>query len=60
MRMQIFRDGLRGKVADGILVRSSMLVRDDSEAPGAYAVQQDFLKQLVAASDPRGHALVVR
>ncbi len=60
MRMQIFRDGLRGKVADGILVRSSMLVRDDTEAPAAYAVQQDFLRQLVAASDARGHALVVR
>ena len=59
MRMQIFRDGLRGKVADGILVRSSMLVHDDAEAPAAYAVQQDFLRQLVAASNPRGHALVV-
>jgi EpsI family protein len=58
MRMKIFRDGLAGKVADGILVRSSMLVRDDSEAPAAYAMQQGFLKQLVAAADPRGQALV--
>ena len=60
MRMQIFRDGLRGKVADGILVRASMLVRDDSEAAAAYTVQENFLRQMVAASDPRGHALVAR
>jgi len=58
MRMKIFRDGLHGKVSDGILVRASMLVRDDSEATASYAVQQDFLKQLVAAVGPRGHALV--
>jgi exosortase B len=58
MRMKIFRDGLAGKVADGILVRASTLVRDQSETKAAYAVQQDFLRQLVAASDKRGHALV--
>lgn len=58
MRMKIFRDGLAGKVADGILVRASTLVRDQSETAAAYAVQQDFLRQLVAANDARGHALV--
>ena len=58
MRMKIFREGLSGKIADGMLVRSSMLVRDDSEAAAAYALQQDFLRQLVAASDKGGKQLV--
>lgn len=58
MRAKIFRDGLAGKVSDGILVRSSILVRDQAEAAGAYKVQEQFLSQLVAMTDPRGLALV--
>jgi exosortase B len=58
MRMKIFRDGLAGSVADGILVRSSVLVHDEAEAAKAYAVQEQFLTQLVAAADPRGRALI--
>jgi exosortase B len=59
MRMQIFRDGLAGQVDDGILVRASSLVRDDSEAGAAYALQQQFLSQLVAVVHAPGQALVV-
>ncbi len=58
MRMKILRDGLAGKVSDGILVRASMVIRDESEAADAYALEQQFLSQLVAAANPRGHALV--
>lgn len=60
MRMQIFRDGLAGKVDDAILVRASSLVRDDAEAGAAYALQQQFLGALVAASGNSAKALVVR
>jgi exosortase B len=58
MRMKIFRDGLRGKVSDGILVRSSMLVRDADDAPAAYATQERFLRSLVNATRPGARALV--
>jgi EpsI family protein len=58
MRMKIFRDGLAGIVADGILVRSSMLVRDESDTAKAYELQQQFLSQLVEAASGRGDALV--
>jgi exosortase B len=58
MRMKIFRDGLAGSVADGILVRSSILVHDEAEAGKAYAIQEQFLTQLVASADPRGQALI--
>jgi len=58
-RMRIFRDGLAGKVDDGMLVRASTVVRDGREAAGAYALQQEFLSQLVAATGASG-ALVAR
>nr|WP_315401257.1 exosortase B [uncultured Duganella sp.] len=56
MRMQIFRDGLAGKVDDAILVRASSLIGADADAPAAYALQRQFLAALVAAS--AGGALV--
>lgn len=59
MRIQIFRDGLAGKIDDAILVRASTVVRDDREAPAAYALQQQFLRQLVAATQAGADALVV-
>ena len=58
MRMKIFRDGMGGKVVDGILVRASTQIRDADQAAKAYAVQEDFLRQLVAAADMREPTLV--
>jgi len=58
MRMKIFRDGLAGKLADGILVRASMVVRNESEAAQAYATQQKFLAEMVRVVDARAPALV--
>lgn len=60
MRIKIFRDGLQGKVSDGVLVRSSMLVPGSAGAAHAYMIQEGFLRQLVAASNVRGKALVAR
>ncbi len=59
MRMKIFRDGLQGRISDGILVRSSMLVRDAGDAATAYATQERFLRSLVNATRPRAPTLVV-
>lgn len=58
MRGQIFRDGLAGKIDDGILVRASSLVRGDADAPQAYQLQARFLAQLVAATAAPGQLLV--
>jgi hypothetical protein len=59
MRMKIFRDGLQGRISDGILVRSSMLVHDAGGAATAYAIQERFLRSLVNATRPRARTLVV-
>ena len=59
MRMQIFRDGLAGKLDDGILVRASSLVEANRDAPAAYSMQQQFLGDLVAATGAGANALVV-
>jgi len=58
MRMQILRDGLNGQVADGILVRASTVTQGTADAAAAYATQDRFLAQLVAAVKPGAPALV--
>jgi exosortase B len=59
MRMKIFRDGLQGRISDGVLVRSSMLVRDAGGAASAYTIQERFLRSLINATRPRARTLVV-
>jgi EpsI family protein len=59
MRIKIFLDGLHGIVSDGVLVRSSMIVADAADAANAHAVQEDFLRALVAAGRPQTRVLVV-
>mgnify|MGYP001273119669 CR=1 FL=1 len=46
-RMKIFNDGLRGKLNDGILVRASTVINQESEASEAYREQEKFLGELV-------------
>ena len=58
MRMKILRDGLAGSVADGILVRVSSIVDDESEAAAAFVRQEEFLKEMVAAL-PQNQARVL-
>lgn len=45
-RAHIFKDGMAGKIDDGILVRASSLVGDTAQAAGAYELQQAFLRDL--------------
>lgn len=49
-RMKILRDGLAGKVDDGILVRASTIIEDRNGAKLAYQKQEKFLLDL--AADP--------
>lgn len=53
-RYQIFREGLKGKIVDGVLVRASQIISDDSSAsPERYHMQERFLADLVRAT-PEG------
>ena len=46
-RMKIFKDSLRGKLNDGILVRASTVISQESEASAAYLEHEKFLMELV-------------
>lgn len=47
MRLKILKEGLKGNIDDGILVRVSTLIDDESGAPAAYQLQEKFLADLV-------------
>ena len=46
-RMKILKDGLKGKVVDGILVRASTVLGDENESSDAYLQQEKFLDNLL-------------
>jgi EpsI family protein len=48
MRLKILREGLKGKIDDGVLVRVSTLIEDESQALKAYQLQEFFLADLLA------------
>ncbi|EIJ47181.1 exopolysaccharide methanolan synthase [Herbaspirillum sp. GW103] len=45
-RWKIFKDGMSGRVSDGILVRASSLLQDPDDQAHAFALQEQFLKDL--------------
>lgn len=49
LRWSIFRDGLEGRVPDGVLVRASSLAASSSAAESELALQETFLAELYAA-----------
>jgi len=49
MRLKIFQDGLHGRISDGVLVRASTVLHNNDETHTAFALQQRFLRELVAA-----------
>jgi EpsI family protein len=53
MRWTIFRDGLGGRVPDGVLVRASSLASSRATAQRELELQQAFLADLYAAAPPR-------
>jgi EpsI family protein len=46
-RMVIFKDGLNGKIDDGILVRASIIIPDEASADAAFEKQERFMADLV-------------
>jgi len=59
-RMYILREGLAGRIPDGILVRASMVVADKKDAQAVYPVMEEFLFQLVSATPLAARRLLVR
>jgi EpsI family protein len=59
MRVKIFKEGLKGNVDDGVLVRVSSIINDAAEASKAYQLQEKFLLDLVNSSSPIRTALLV-
>jgi EpsI family protein len=51
-RWEIFREGLGGAIPDGILVRTSSLVRSATQLESALRVQREFLSDLYASLPP--------
>jgi hypothetical protein len=49
MRAQIFRDGLGGRVPDGLLVRASSLAASHADVGRELAHQEAFLRDLYAS-----------
>jgi EpsI family protein len=59
-RSHIFTEGLRGRVVDGMLVRVSQMLPDLASAtPQRFALQEQFLGELVAAMPPAARGLLV-
>jgi exosortase B len=59
-RMKIFRDGIGGNVTDGMLVRASMLISDANDTSMTYAIQEQFLRQLVESGKQDNQSLIVK
>ena len=59
-RYYLFKEGLKGRVVDGILVRASQVV-DSTEAasPNRFGVQERFLAELVQSLPPRWRTVLV-
>lgn len=58
-RGTIFAAGLKGDVLDGILVRVSTAGPKGYDVETAYAVQAEFLKDLIGALDPKTRRMLV-
>jgi EpsI family protein len=50
-RIQIFREGLQGKIPDGLLVRASSVARPGESPDASYGQQEDFLRALWGGVD---------
>jgi EpsI family protein len=59
-RWHILREGLEGRIPDGMLVRASRIIATPHEAPAAHAVLHRFLVDLVQALPAPARGLLVR
>ncbi len=58
-RLSILKDGLAGKVPDAILVRTSTILTQSSEANTAFQRQERFLAELVQAMRPQDARMLI-
>lgn len=59
-RLAILREGLKGRIPDGVLVRvSSAYALADAGTGRAYEAHDDFLRALVGAIEPRGRTILL-
>lgn len=58
-RWYILSEGIAGRIPDGILVRTSQIVRNQSRVDQSLQVQQGFLSDLVAALPPGQRGLLL-
>jgi EpsI family protein len=59
-RLHILREGLAGRISDGVLVRASLPIADAANAGHAFRMAEGFLTELVAATPPAARALLVQ
>lgn len=59
MRIKILKEGLKGKIDDGVLVRVSTLIEAESAAPAAYQLQEKFLAELISGVEVSSPNLLV-
>lgn len=58
-RLHILKQGLAGRVPDGILVRVSQRIDREADPSAAYQLQENFLSQLLAAVPPATRTLLL-
>lgn len=59
-RLHIFREGLAGRIPDGILVRVSQQVPDDVDEQAIFRRQEAFAAELVRSSDPHTRTMLAK
>jgi EpsI family protein len=59
MRIKILRDGLKGKLDDGVLVRVSSVINNESEAQAAFEIHERFIENLLNAASNTSLNLLV-
>lgn len=59
-RMHIFKEGLAGRLPDGVLLRVSQVVADKAALDDTYERQEKFMAELVAATPEQARSLLIR
>lgn len=59
-RLHIFKEGMAGRIPDGVLVRMSQRLADERELSAAYSLQEQFAAELVARTEAQTQHLLVR
>ncbi len=58
-RLEILKEGVHGRIPDGILVRVSQALAPNASPEDSYQVEESFLRDLYAVADASGKRLLV-